>query len=97
METAVTGTLVIDALPWGEVVRVEDSKGKNWVGGTPAYTPMALELPAGTYSVVLKNGNFPGRTISIPMAVAEGASAKCAGSFKTIDAAAYFEKEGWRR
>lgn len=54
-------------------------------------------MPAGTYTVVLKNGNFPGKTISIPAAVAEGASAKCAGSFATIDAAAYFEREGWRR
>jgi serine/threonine-protein kinase len=90
------GTLVIDAFPWGEVVRVEDSKGKNWLSGKQAYTPMVLELPPGKYSVVMKNVNFPGRTISISAAIAEGASERCVGSFEPINPAAYFEMEGRR-
>jgi hypothetical protein len=95
--SAGAGTLVIDAFPWGEVTRVEDSNGKNWLGGQQAYTPMVLALPVGAYSVKMKNGNFPGQTISIRKSVADGAIAKCDGSFEPVDAAAYFELEGRRR
>src|SRR5712692_3728615 len=36
------GLLVIDALPWGVIDRVEDSAGKNWVAGAEVYTPLAI-------------------------------------------------------
>jgi serine/threonine protein kinase len=92
---ASAGTLVIDAFPWGEVIRVQDSDGKNWLSGKPEYTPMSLDLPPGKYTVVMKNGNFPEQTPSAE--VAEGASISCVGIFERIDPAAYLEMEGLRR
>gem|GEM_PF-700156 len=92
-----SGSLIIDALPWAEVVRVDDSSGKNWLDGKQSYTPMMIPLPPGKYSVVFKNGNFQDRTVSVSAEVREGTSTSCTGQFQQVDPAAYFEMEGWRK
>jgi hypothetical protein len=97
LAAASAGTLIIDAMPWAEVVQVQDSGGKNLLKSAQPFTPMVLELPPGNYSVVMKNGNFPDRILSVPAQVAQGTSTNCVGSFERIDPAAYFEMEGWRR
>ncbi len=50
---AATGTVVIDAVPWGSITAIEtEGGGAVQLPPTPS-TPLALTLPAGTYHVVV--------------------------------------------
>ena len=51
--SAATGTLIVDAVPWGTVtsIRTEDGEGVDLP--SPAATPIALPLPSGNYQVVV--------------------------------------------
>ncbi len=93
--TSEMGFLVIDALPWGQVDRVEDAKGKNWLNGSQRYTPLGVRVPPGKYSVVITNANFPGRRLSLSAEVRSKERAVCAGRFEPVDPKAYFAAEGW--
>jgi hypothetical protein len=90
------GLLVIDALPWGLIDRAEDSRGKNWSGGAEVYTPLAVAVPPGKYSVRISNPNFSGRTLALSAEVLPGERAVCLGRFEPIDPGTYFESQGWR-
>ena len=50
-----TGELVVDATPWASVVRVLDSAGASVVLPADAVTPLRLILPAGRYSIALRD------------------------------------------
>ncbi len=59
--TAAAATLAVNAFPWGEVVSVRDlSTGKLVEVGTMT-TPAAIDVPAGTYEVVVRNPAFENR------------------------------------
>lgn len=90
------GLLVIDAVPWGHVDRAQDAGGKNWSGGPEVYTPLAVAVPPGQYSVLITNPGFPGRRLSLSAQVRAGERAMCVGRFEPIDAKAYFETQGWK-
>jgi eukaryotic-like serine/threonine-protein kinase len=90
------GLLVIDAVPWGQVDRAQDAGGKNWSGGPDVYTPLAVAVPPGQYSVLITNPGFPGKRLSLSAQVRPGERAMCVGRFEPIDAKAYFETQGWK-
>lgn len=48
-----TGTVVIDAVPWGSITAIETEGGDNVALPPSPSTPLALTLPAGTYHVVV--------------------------------------------
>jgi serine/threonine protein kinase len=52
---AASGILTLDALPWAEVVEIADATGKKWPLPATRFTPFSLTLPAGQYSVTLRN------------------------------------------
>jgi len=93
---APTGLLVIDALPWGQIDRAQDSGGKNWSGGREVYTPLAIAVPPGKYSVLITNPGFPGKRLSLSAEVRPGERAMCVGRFEPIDPKTYFETQGWK-
>ncbi len=88
-----TGTLVVDALPWGEVVSVTDSKGGHHEPASGRFTPLLLSLPAGDYTIEVRNPSFP-------KAIAESVSIRAAAAetkrleFRRIDAAEYLKRSG---
>ena len=49
----VNGTVVLNALPWGEVVSIVNGDGEAVALPRP-YTPLRLELPVGSYTVTIK-------------------------------------------
>jgi hypothetical protein len=90
---AASGTLVIDALPWGQVAEVVDASGmRRALGGAPD-TPLALELPAGEYTVRVRNPAFAD-ALSITATVKPGAVERRVVEFRRVDAADYFRKTG---
>ena len=90
---ASSGTLVIDALPWGEVVAVKDARGAARDLGPAPVTPLALALPPGDYTVEVRNPAFPGPQ-SARVTVRSGGVERCLVEFRRLDAAEYFRKSG---
>ncbi len=48
-----TGTVVIDAAPWGTITAIETDGGDPMALPSPPSTPLSLTLPAGTYQVAV--------------------------------------------
>ena len=90
---AASGTLVIDALPWGEVAEVVDAGGTRRAIGGAAQTPLALELPPGEYTVRVRNPAFAD-ALSLTAVVKPGAVERRLVEFRRVDAADYFRKTG---
>jgi serine/threonine protein kinase len=88
-----TGALIIDALPWGEVVLVMDSKGGHHEPSSGRFTPLSLSLPPGDYTVEVRNPSFP-KPVSASVSVrAAGVETKLL-EFRRIDAADYLKRAG---
>jgi serine/threonine protein kinase len=86
------GTLIVDALPWGEVVEVTDANGVAQALPANHFTPLALSLPAGEYRLLVKPPS--GKPQLVPVTVrAAGAETKVV-SFRPVDAAEYLRRSG---
>ncbi|MFI5184356.1 MAG: protein kinase [Vicinamibacteria bacterium] len=90
---AATGTLVIDALPWGEVVLVTDSKGGRHEPSSARFTPLSLALPPGDYTVEVRNPSFP-KPLSTSVSVRAAAVETRLLEFRRIDASDYLKRAG---
>jgi hypothetical protein len=94
LAAAAGGTLVVDALPWGEVVSITDSRGaKQGLANGSRYTPIAVRLPPGEYTVEVRNPAFP-RSVTLQASVATGKVETRVAEFRRVDAAAYFRRVG---
>jgi hypothetical protein len=87
------GTLVIDALPWGEVVAVNDAHGAAHAPQAMRHTPLALSLPAGDYTIEVRHPGFQS-PLSAGVSVRAGEVTTKVLEFRRIDAADYFRKTG---
>ncbi len=92
---APAGLLVVDAVPWGEVVRIAGPGGDAPVPAD-AYTPLALRLPAGEYEVFLRHPDaLAPRSCRAPVATA--GTARCVVEFAAVEGYDYFREAGWWR
>ena len=71
--TIETGTLLLDATPWAEVISVTSPGGEEMLGTLTGddklFTPVSIELPPGKYRVVLKGpGSADPRTLDVELA-----------------------------
>jgi serine/threonine-protein kinase len=90
---AAGGTLVIDALPWAEVVSVTDDKGAAQPLGASHTTPLLVALPPGRYTVELRNPGFP-KPQSAEVTIRAGETTTRILEFRRVDAADYFKRTG---
>jgi tRNA A-37 threonylcarbamoyl transferase component Bud32 len=88
-----SGTLVIDALPWGEVTEVVRADGTRPPLGGLAVTPFALDLPPGDYTVSVRNPGFA-ETRSLTATVKAAAVERRLVEFRRVDASEYFRRTG---
>jgi serine/threonine-protein kinase len=88
-----SGTLVIDALPWGEVTEVVRADGTRPPLGGLAVTPLALDLPPGDYTVSVRNPGFA-ETRSLTATVKPAAVEHRLVEFRRVDASEYFRRTG---
>jgi len=88
-----SGTLVIDALPWGEVTEVVQPDGTRRIMDGPAVTPLALELPPGEYTVRVRNPGFA-QPLSVTATVKPAAVERRLLEFRRMDASDYFRRTG---
>jgi predicted Ser/Thr protein kinase len=88
------GTLVVDAVPWGEVVEVKDADGRPQALAGSRSTPFLVALPAGAYTVSVRG---PDGRETKAVAVSLGASVTQSRTveFRRVDARAYFRRAGF--
>jgi eukaryotic-like serine/threonine-protein kinase len=89
----VTGQLLINALPWGNVASVVDSEGVERLAGGPAETPFLLSLPPGAYKVQLTNPHS-NRSVVLDATVSANGTAHVEAELDRIDVAAYLDRRG---
>jgi serine/threonine-protein kinase len=89
-----SGTLVIDAAPWGEVVAVVDASGRHHEPERARYTPLALALPPGSYSVEVRH---PGavQPLASTATVRSDSVERVSVTFRHVDAREYLQKTGF--
>jgi serine/threonine-protein kinase len=68
------GTLVINALPWAQVVGIQNSEGERIDLQGAGYTPLAISLAPGSYQIVLRHDEFGERTIVATVTAGETAA-----------------------
>lgn len=94
-----SGRLLLQALPWAEILALEEVGGKSLLGQLPqalpqAFTPTALELPAGRYRVRLAYGDSEQQ---LEVVVAAGQEARTRAVFEELATDAFFSEIGWPR
>jgi hypothetical protein len=86
--------LLLDAMPWGEVVEVVDREGRPQSLGAQRFTPLTLSLPPGHYRVTFRNPNFP-RPVAVDAEVLSGGTVKSVAELGRIDEQEFFHGLGW--
>jgi serine/threonine-protein kinase len=87
-----SGTLIVDALPWGEVLEIADAKGAAQALPENRFTPLALSLPAGEYRLRVRPPKGEPRSVSVT--VRASAAETEVVDFGRVDAASYLRKSG---
>jgi Protein kinase domain len=89
---APTGIAVIDAVPWATVTAVQNEDSEPQSLPSPASTPFALTLPAGTYQVTLTGPPPESKTETVSVRIDVGATSVVpATRFQTVSVEEYFE------
>jgi hypothetical protein len=93
---APTGLLLLEAVPWGEVVSITDADGQPVALPDPPQTPLYLELPPGHYRFELAHPDAeePG-VCEVEVVAFEARS--CRVELATLDSTEYFKEAGWWR
>lgn len=72
--TGPVGTLVVNALPWAEIVEIQNSEGEPIDLEGAVYTPLTVSLPPGSYLIVLRHGEFGERSLNATVTEGETAA-----------------------
>lgn len=91
-----TGLALVDAIPWGRVVRLESASGKPYPLPRPAETPLVLELPLGGWIVALSNPDHEEERVC-DLSIENGQRAECRVEFEPLSVDEYFRDSGWWR
>jgi len=86
-----TGTLVVEAAPWGTVTEIRAENGRGQPLPADASTPLSVALPEGTYQISLTGPNSKTATVSAHVSVGGIAVAPIA-RFDAITVEQYFEQ-----
>ena len=89
-----SGILALDALPWAEVLEVTDVAGKKWPLPASRFTPVSLTLPAGEYSVTLRNPSAGG-AVTRKARVKATQSESLLVELRRVDAEDYLRRAGF--
>ncbi len=91
-----TAALLVDAIPWGRIERIETSAGEPRELPEARETPVLLELPAGDWRVVLSNPSFAEERVCAFTLVGAGRH-HCLVEFERLSVDRYFQEAGWWR
>jgi hypothetical protein len=86
-----TGTLVVEAAPWGTVTGIRKESGREQPLPAEATTPLSIALPEGTYQITLAGPNSKTTTVSAHVSVG-GVGVAPMTRFETVTVEQYFEQ-----
>jgi serine/threonine-protein kinase len=92
--TGASGLLIIHAVPWAEVVSVTDGAGTARLLPENASTPLALALPAGSYTIALRSP-ATGALTKLTAQVRTGETVRCLAAVEKVDTEAFLAGMGW--
>ena len=88
----VPGQLVIDAVPWATITSIESESGEAVTLPPTPSTPIRLDLPAGSYRIVLTGPAPASKRTEIMATVTAGAMTTApAATFESLTTDQYFE------
>ncbi len=89
------GSLAIDAVPWAEIVHLENPAAEDQPAISPSrFTPVILRLPPGEYRITLRCPPT-GQEEEKVVLVESDRRADLRVSFENLDAEQYFQRIGW--
>jgi serine/threonine-protein kinase len=86
--------VVVDAVPWGRLIGIEDASGQPLPLPPETTTPLTLHLPAGAYTLTLIHPESA-EPVVCDVQLEPGATGRCRVDLLEIEAADYFEEAGW--
>lgn len=90
------GTVLFEAVPWGEVAKILDQAGREMPLPANRFTPFALALPPGRYTVTLTHPDALASR-SCALEIGPGAAQTCRVEFRPMDATEFLQQTGWWR
>ena len=69
-----TGTLVLDASPWGSIVAIQKENGESVAVPPSPFTPLSVTLPPGTYRLIIAGPPDETQPQQITVRIESGAS-----------------------
>jgi len=94
LREATMGRLAIDAVPWGEVIQIVDKSGQPQPLPTVNSTPVVFSLPAGEYTVSIRN-EPNGQPEQVSVSVIAQQVELLIHPFNSLTADEYFDRSGW--
>jgi len=91
---ALMGKLVIDAVPWGEVIEIRDTEGNTQELSGNLTTPLLVTLMSGNYTVSIRDSNG-GSSQDLAVTVVAQQTATATAKFDSLSADEYFERSNW--
>lgn len=91
------GWLVIDAVPWAEVIRVWDQDGREIPLTASRFTPLALQVSPGVYRVALAGAESAKPLTCEGVVVIDGGAGNCTVELPVPSADEYLKEAGWWR
>lgn len=90
------GMLIVDATPWARVAAIVAADGRRMPLPASPFTPLAVELPPGTYQVHLEHPDAE-EPHTCETEVTLGGTARCRAELGRVEAVEYFKEIGWWR
>ena len=87
---------MVDAVPWGRLLRVTDASGREVPLPPETTTPLTLHLPPGEYTLELVHPRATAPA-TCTVTVRRGEVGQCRVELVKIDPMEYFQKAGWWR
>ena len=91
---AISGELVVNALPWANVESIVDREGKPVRLPSDSTTPFKITLPAGLYYVTYRHPQA-GQSPRMPAQVQAKTSTTVAATFPAVSSKDYLKRAGW--
>jgi hypothetical protein len=90
-----SGRVVVDAVPWGEVLQITAADGQHLELPDSAATPIVLELPPGDYFVQIARPGAAESAGSCQLTVEPSSMQLCRVELQSVASADYFKEAGW--
>jgi hypothetical protein len=88
-----TGTVIVDAVPWGRVTSIQSESGERLTVPPQAATPLSLSLPQGNYQIVVTGPPPESQTQQLNVRVEpQGTTIAEPAKFHVVTPEEYFEQ-----